>query len=78
MSTTTPAWKHSASLDSMLLYKVQGSDVSVHAMLEYVQQANITYEMPAHYKLTLSWETLALPGQRRLFVISVLYTVLCT
>ena len=33
---TTPACKHSACLDSMLLYKVQGSNVSMHAMLEYM------------------------------------------
>ena len=48
---TTPACKHSACLDSMLLYEMQGSDVSMHAMLEYMQQAGITYEMPAPYKL---------------------------
>ena len=35
----------------MLLYKVQGCDVSVHAMLEYIQQPGFTYEMPAPYKL---------------------------
>ena len=51
MSTTTPACKHFFCLDSMLLYEVQGSHVSVHAMLEYMQQAGITYEMPAPYKL---------------------------
>ena len=32
-------------------YKVQGFDVSVHAMLEYMQQVGITNEMPAPYKL---------------------------
>ena len=51
MSPTTPACKHSACLQSMLLYEVQGSNVSMHAMLECMQQAGITYEMPAPYKL---------------------------
>ena len=55
MSTTTPACKHSACLDSMLLYQVQGSDVSVHAILEYMQQAGITYEMPAPYKMASTY-----------------------
>ena len=32
-------------------YKMQGFDVSVHAMLEYMQQVGITNEMPAPYKL---------------------------
>ena len=36
---------------SMLLYKVLGFDVSMHAMLEYMQQDGITYEMNAQYKL---------------------------
>ena len=31
MSTTTPPCKHSTCLNSLLLYKVQGFDVSVHA-----------------------------------------------
>ena len=30
---------------------MQGSDVSMHAMLEYMQQASITQEMPAPYRL---------------------------
>ena len=51
MSTTKPACKHSACLDSMLLYEVQGSHISMHAVLEHMQQAGITYEMPAPYKL---------------------------
>ena len=36
---------------SMLLYKVQGFNALVHAMMEFRQQACITYEMPAPYKL---------------------------
>ena len=36
------ACKYSAFLEYMLLYEVQGSDVSVHAMLEFLQQAGIT------------------------------------
>ena len=43
--------KYSTYLDSILPYEMQGSDVSVHAMLEYIQLAGITYEMPASYKL---------------------------
>ena len=35
----------------MLLYEVQDCDVSLHAMLEYIQQPGFTYEMPAPYKL---------------------------
>ena len=53
---------------SKLLYQVQGSDVSVHAMLEYMQQAGITYEMPAPYKLASThrrethWHRLSVVG----------------
>ena len=36
ISTTTPACKHSVCLGSLLLYKVQGFNVSMHAMLEYI------------------------------------------
>ena len=49
--------KHSTCLDSILLYEVQGFNVFVHAMLEYMQQAGITYEMPASYKLACThWQ----------------------
>ena len=36
-------FKYTPCLDSMLLYELQSSDVFVHAMLEYIQQAGITF-----------------------------------
>ena len=60
MSPTTPACKHSACLGSMLLYEVEVFDVSMHAMLEYMQQAGISSMRCLH---PTSWHVHA--GMRR-------------
>ena len=44
-------FKYTPCLDSMLLYELQSFEELVHAMLEYIQQAGITFEMPVPYKL---------------------------